>query len=244
MWKDQEIKIHRLKFLLQHRFGGQNDFVQLKTIIMTKYIIPVLFLFMLATGCKKYDLTDTADQVGTSKVTYFAELTLTGEPYMSLVQGSTFTDPGATATEKGQSIKVTSSGTVNTNQPGMYIITYSAINKDGFAATTQRTVVVLTGHETSGVDVSGNYAYVGSGTYSATITKVAEGVYTTDNIYGSATIPAVFVTLDGATVTIPTQNTAYGPLFGTGTYAAGLLTVTFNLPKQNISNRVRKWQKQ
>lgn len=212
---------------------------------MTKYIIPILFLFVVATGCNKDKFTDTADQVGSSKVTYFPELTMNGDAYMSLVQGGTFTDPGAKATEKAQSITVTASGTVNTNQPGLYTITYSAVNKDGFAATTERIVVVLSAHETAGVDVSGDYAYVGSGTYEAIITKVAEGVYTTDNIYGSATIPAVFVTLDGATVTIPTQNTGYGPLFGTGTISpAGLLTVTFSLPKQGISGRVRKWQKQ
>src|SRR5262245_49085373 len=152
---------------------------------MTKYIIPVLFLFAVATGCNKDHFVDTDTQVGISKVTYFALLTMKGDEVMSLVKGSTFTDPGVTAAERGVSTPVTVSGTVNTNQPGLYIITYSAVNKDGYPATTTRTVVVLEAHENAGVDVSGTYDYVGSGSYTAHITKVAEGVYATDNAYGS-----------------------------------------------------------
>jgi hypothetical protein len=212
---------------------------------MTKYIIPILFLFVAITGCNKDNFVDTDAQVGSSKVTYFAIVTMNGDEYMSLVKGSTFTDPGATATEKGQSVTVTASGKVDVNKPGLYTITYSAINKDGFAATATRTVVVLDAHENTGVDVSGSYDYAGSGSYTATITKVAEGVYTTDNCYSAATtIPIVFVTLDGTNITIPEQMTGFGPLFGTGTIAStGALTYLVNLPKYGIADSERKWKK-
>jgi hypothetical protein len=165
---------------------------------------------------------------------------------MSVVKGGIFTDPGATATEKGTPINVTTSGTINTNTPGLYIVTYSAVNKDGFPASTTRTVAVLSGHEVPNTDISGKYDYVGSSVYEATVTKVAEGMYTTDNCWsGATTIPCIITTLDGVTVSVPNQSTAYGPLNGTGTLSpTGLLAFTLNLPAQGISNSARKWQKQ
>lgn len=197
------------------------------------------------TGCNKKDNFIANDnQVGSSKVTYFALLTLKGDEYMSLVQGDTYTDPGATATEKGTPISVTTSGKVDATTPGVYTITYSAINKDGFAASTSRTVVVLSAHETPGVDVSGTYKYVG-GDFEATVTKVAEGLYTMDNFYGPTTISCVFTCLNGTDIEIPDQSTPYGPVIGTGTLSAtGKMTLTFDLPAVGIVGRVRNWQLQ
>jgi hypothetical protein len=211
-----------------------------------KYILPILIVFFAVTGCNKDNFVDNEERVGSSKVTYFAEITMKGDEYMSLVKGDSYTDPGATAVEKGQSISVTTSGTVNTNQPGLYIITYSAVNKDGFAAKKTRTVAVLNAHELPGVDISGKYDYVGSSVYEATVTKVAEGLYTTDNCWsGATTIACVFTTLDGITISVPEQTTGYGPLFGTGTLSpTGLLTFSLNLPAQGVANSSRKWQKQ
>jgi hypothetical protein len=213
--------------------------------ITMKYILPILMVLFAATSCNKKDNFIANDnQVGSSKVTYFALVTMKGEEYMSLVQGDTYTDPGATATEKGAPISVTTSGKVNTSQPGLYTVTYTAINKDGFAATASRTVVVLSAHEVPGVDVSGTYKYVG-GDYKATVTKVAEGLYTMDNFYGATTIACVFTTLDGATIEIPEQSTGYGPVYGAGTLSlTGKMTIKFDLPKQGIANRVRNWQLQ
>jgi hypothetical protein len=219
---------------------------EIKDTIM-KYILPILVAFIAVTGCNKKDhFVDNENNVGSSRVTYFALLTLKGDPYMSVVKGGTFTDPGATATEKGTPINVTTSGTVNTSTPGLYILTYSAVNKDGFAATTTRTVAVIGAHEVPGTDISGTYDYVGSSVYEATFTKVAEGMYTADNCWsGATTIPCVFTTLDGVTISVPNQSTAFGPLNGSGTLSpTGLLTFSLNLPAQGVSNSTRKWQKQ
>ena len=210
-----------------------------------KYILPILIVLFAVAGCNKKDNFIANDnQVGSSKVTYFALLTLKGDEYMSLVQGGTYTDPGATATEKGAPISVTTSGKVDATTPGVYTVTYSAINKDGFAASTSRTVVVLSAHETPGVDVSGTYKYVG-GDFKATVTKVAEGLYTMDNFYGPTTIACVFTTLNGTAIDIPDQTTGFGPVNGTGTLSAtGLMTIKFDLPAQGIAGRVRNWQLQ
>ncbi|MBO9200943.1 MULTISPECIES: DUF5011 domain-containing protein [Niastella] len=210
-----------------------------------KYIIPILIVLFAVTGCNKDDnFVANDEQVASSKVTYFALITMKGDKYMSLVKGDTYTDPGATATEKGAPISVTTSGKVDTNVPGLYTVTYTAINKDGFAATKSRTVVVLSGHEAPGVDVSGTYKYVG-GDFEATVEKVAEGLYTMDNFYGPTTIACVFTTLDGLTVEIPEQTTGYGPVYGAGTISlTGKMSIKFDLPKQGIYNKARSWQLQ
>ena len=48
----------------------------------------------------------------------------------TLEAGETFTDPGATATDNAdKNIQVTVSGSVNTNTPGTYTLTYTAIRQ-------------------------------------------------------------------------------------------------------------------
>ena len=213
-----------------------------------KKIIP-LIIIVLAFGfssCKKDEIHNTDTKVGISDVTVYPVLTMAGSPYVSIVQGGTYTEAGVTAKEGTSTIDVTTTGSVNTSQPGLYVITYSATNKDGFPATVLRTVVVLSAHENPGVDLSGKYDYVAGG-YTSTVTKVAEGVYTTDNVWNAATIiPIVFVSLDGLTISVPNQSTGYGPIFGTGTYnpATKRLVYTLSLSNYGISNSNRNWQKQ
>ncbi|HEV8283696.1 MAG TPA: DUF5011 domain-containing protein [Chitinophagaceae bacterium] len=214
-----------------------------------KKIIQLLFLSVIIglVACNKDEIHNTDEQVGISRVTHFPVFQVSGDEFMSVVKGSTFTDPGVKAFEGGTEIPVKVSGSVNTNQTGLYVITYSATNKDNFSATTTRTVVVIAAHENAGVDLSGKYDYVGSSTYTATVTKVAEGTYTTDNSWSGLTIiPIVFVSLDGLAISIPSQATAFGTAFGTGTYtpATKRLVYTISIPSQGISNSNRTWQRQ
>jgi hypothetical protein len=203
-------------------------------------LIPCLAWMMVS--CNKNDIVANESQVGISRVTYYATVTMNGNPYMSVVYGSIYTDPGATATEKGKPIAVTTSGTVNTSQVGIYIITYTAVNADGFAASATRYVAVLPSPELPGVDISGSYYYVPTGANNSTVAKVAPGFYTTTNLWSNlTTIPAMFISVNGTTLTIPNQNTAFGPMFGTGTLTAGALNYTVTLTAQGISNSIRRW---
>lgn len=68
-------------------------------------------------------------------------ITLNGNAQVTVECGSSFTDPGATATACGSSVPVTTSGTVDTHTPGVYTITYTATNSGG-TAETHRTVTV------------------------------------------------------------------------------------------------------
>jgi len=213
------------------------------------FLLTVIILGILSCN-KKDDFNYPPGTVGISKITYFALLTLNGNPIMSVVKGLPFTDPGCTATVNGVATPVTTSGSVDVNTVGLYTINYSAVNADGYAATTSRIVFVIPGAETPGVDISGTYSAVpvGSTPGPANISKVAPGVYHTSNCWGNsgAVIGAYFICIDGSSIIIPLQSSPYGNLETTapGTYVAGLITWSVDLIDQGNLVRVKKWQKQ
>ncbi|MFS0725687.1 Ig-like domain-containing protein [Paenibacillus sp. 1P07SE] len=72
-------------------------------------------------------------------------LELIGPAEMSLVQGGTFNDPGATATDAyygSLSEQITVSGSVDTRTPGVYTLRYTVDNPIGQTAAAVRTVTV------------------------------------------------------------------------------------------------------
>ena len=209
----------------------------------------VIVIIAFISSCKKDPIISTHDKVGISKVTYFANITLTGSPVMSVIKGSSFTDPGVKAEAGGKEIPVKTTGSVNSDEVGLYTLNYSAVNADGFSSSASRTIVVIPTAEVPGVDLSGTYnaVPVGSTPAPANISKVAEGVYYTTNCWGNsgAVIPAYFICTDGSSIVVPEQGSPYGNLESTtpGTYSAGLITWTINLIDQGVQ-RTKKWQKQ
>jgi hypothetical protein len=90
----------------------------------------------LITGCSK---DDTSAPV----------ISLNGSSSVTSVLNTAYTDPGATATDdEDGAITVTSSGTVNKDKVGTYVITYSAIDKAGNQASATRSVRVYNEGET------------------------------------------------------------------------------------------------
>jgi hypothetical protein len=78
---------------------------------------------------------DEVDQPATSNQP--PTITLNGDAQISIECGTAFTDPGATATVCGNSIQVTTSGTVNIHAPGTYSITYTASANNQTTETTR-----------------------------------------------------------------------------------------------------------
>jgi uncharacterized repeat protein (TIGR02543 family) len=101
-------------------------------------------------------------------------------------QGSTWTDAGATA-DGGEAVSV--SGIVDTNTPGIYLVTYTATDTLGNTGTATRTVtvielVILNVNATNGsVDYAANYQKGAT----ATITATADSGYTFTGWSGDAT---------------------------------------------------------
>ena len=105
----------------------------------------IFFAMMLA--LVSFALTSCGDKEteGLSRFTYYPVLELEGDGYMVVGKGTTFQDPGFSATLNGEDVssQVTVSSNVNTNKSGVYTVVYSIKNEDGIAANAKRTVVVL-----------------------------------------------------------------------------------------------------
>lgn len=108
--------------------------------------IALVLLAGLGISCERELLTEDISQV-----TYFPEFDYKGDEQYIVGCGAPFADPGVTATENGQEISVskkitammtsgafTAVGTI----PDRYTISYNAVNKDGFSASTSREVWV------------------------------------------------------------------------------------------------------
>jgi len=71
-------------------------------------------------------------------------ITLNGKSSITIKQGTSYTDAGATAKDNVDGVvSVTTSGSVNSSKVGTYIITYTAVDKAGNKSTAKRTVKVV-----------------------------------------------------------------------------------------------------
>ena len=85
-------------------------------------------------------------------------ITLNGNSTMSIVQNTTFTDPGATATDNVDgniTNRIQTSGTVNTSVVGTYLIQYSVSDTAGNSSSVTRTVYVVAAASTPVITLLG-----------------------------------------------------------------------------------------
>lgn len=106
----------------------------------TKLLITMAFvgIAMIFNSC-----TDDSTE-GLTRITYYPELTLEGDKTLYLDKGASFTDPGYTAILNGEDVsdQVEISTNLNTNKSGIYTISYSIMNADGFSSSASRKVIV------------------------------------------------------------------------------------------------------
>lgn len=111
---------------------------------MKKIIITLLFASTFFVAC------DDIDTANVSQLTNYPIITVTGDNPIYVPLGGTYTDPGAVALEGTEEIQTTQTylgmyrgdKTINTNKADQYTETYTAVNKDGFSASSTRTVIV------------------------------------------------------------------------------------------------------
>lgn len=79
-----------------------------------------------------------------SKITYFIDLELEGDEVLAWKKGIPYEEPGyiAISGDEDLSSEVVVTGTADINNIGVYKLSYSIANEDGFANTKVRTVVV------------------------------------------------------------------------------------------------------
>jgi len=167
---------------------------------INKYIWIAVLPLLLVASCKK----ETTKHVSKTVKVSFPTIALNGSPIVIVAVGANYTDAGAKLTDDitGQikDIQPTSSN-VNTATPGLYIVTFSASNANGFETSESRVVAVTNVSGTT--DVSGVYTRPATG-LTCTITKLSNGVYKVQNpggagvgvntvVYFVETSPGVFV---------------------------------------------------
>ena len=180
-----------------------------------KNIFKTLTLFLaivLLSGCHKI----TTD--GVTFITYYPQFDMKGEPFMFILMGSSYVEPGVIATEGDAELSLDTKGSVNTSVRGVYTLQYSATNKDGFQGTVERMVAVVSA--LPAVDLSGNYSLVSTTREKdITITKNGDVVgyyHSTDSWYQVYPIALDFVDMGDGTIYVIPGSSRYGPHIGTG----------------------------
>lgn len=98
------------------------------------------------TGYVSNDKENNKTTTTTIKDATAPTITLVGESEISINQGTNFEDQGATATDNVDgdiTSRIVKSGSVDTNKPGSYVITYSVTDKAGNKSDVKRTVKVI-----------------------------------------------------------------------------------------------------
>lgn len=131
-------------------------------------------------------------------------ITLVGASPMTVVYGSVFTDPGATASDNIDGILTSAivvTGSVNTNAVGPYTLSYKVQDAAGnHAAEVTRIVNVV--KATATIAITGLSQYYNTNALPVTVTTVPAGLAVTVTYEGSATVPteagvyAVVVTIN------------------------------------------------
>src|SRR5215212_6656923 len=146
-----------------------------------KFLIIILFSFVLHTGCEK-----TTENVTTKIVEpHFATITLNGEEIVHIPVNGSYTESGAIGKddESGATTNLTPiSNDVDATTPGLYTVQYLTRNGDGYETTSTRYVAVTS--VTNPIDYSGTYVRTTNGV-EVIVTKVDDGVYKVQNPGGA-----------------------------------------------------------
>lgn len=150
----------------------------MKNIFRNSVILAVAALLMVS--CDK-------DSEGLSTISTIPELTILGDPIVSLRLGGTYVDQGCTATCDGEDISstITMRSTINPIVPGFYKVIYTARNSNGAAGTAIRTVMVCDPNNFAS-PYFGESQYGSRHYYNApiVISDLGDGLYEIDDLAG------------------------------------------------------------
>ncbi|XCF06117.1 immunoglobulin-like domain-containing protein [Tamlana crocina] len=147
-----------------------------------------------------------------SQITEFPSFEI-DEPYSIIQTGSSFSDSGVKAIAGTDELPFTTSGTVNTNTPGVYKLDYAATNDDGFDGTAFRYIIVVDNPDfVKSSDLSGSYTRDSNSAHIMTLTKVADGVYHADDILPTNNISVFVFHVSDTEVVIPRQPSRFGDI--------------------------------
>ena len=202
------------------------------------YITLAVAMIAFCASCEK------VDHAKGLRVTYYPAFSLNQGSLVAHQVGTPWVDPGCVATLKGEDIsdKLEINGPVDANTSGIYTISYSFTNEDGFTNSISRTVVVYDVANASSTDISGDYntscniyavadgSLAGSWDPACSPQKITKGpakglFYVQDLLggryavfegYGSAYAAKALILLNSDnSVSLLDANIAWGPTFST-----------------------------
>ncbi len=177
-------------------------------------ILAAIFLTLFSmTSCQEYETGDT-------RITYYASIELEGESVYIQQKGQDYVEPGYTAIMNGMDVteRVTVNHNIDINTSGVYSVSYSVVNDDGFTSSVYRTVIVIDTNDpvegvyivdassdrdgTAGNYFTGNTVYVfgqGDGVYN--LSCGLGGYYEQGRGYGSAYAADTYIQMDASGTT-------------------------------------------
>ncbi len=170
-----------------------------------------------------------------SKITYYVTYEVSGDQTMLVPVGTTFVDPGVKAMEGSKDVtsNMETVGSVDANKIGVYTISYSAVNADGFASSTSRTVVVYDPQITT--DISGNYS-LNSGSYRLNLSSLAHTAFSGYGISLTYIAPGVFFVSDYLGGYYD-QRAGYGPSYA----MTGYIKLNTDNTIEMLSSHIKGW---
>jgi len=179
--------------------------------LINKISIAVFVPLLILTSCKK----DTTDNVSKIVKVSFPEITLNGNALVVVAVGAAYTDAGAKLKDdiSGAVTDIQpTENNVNTAQPGLYVVTYSASNSNGFETSAKRLVAVTSVNNP--INRAGTYLRTATG-INCYITKIANGVYKLQNPGGAGIGVNTFVYMVETATNVyvaPPQPTDFGEM--------------------------------
>lgn len=167
-----------------------------------------IFIYLSVLSAVFFMACDGEETNGVSLVTNYATVEIIGDRTTVIDVGDAYSDPGATSEISGSPAEYTTTGSVDTSNPGVYTLTYETINADGFPASARRIVVVLS-TAPSIYDLSGSWARTNGSP--ATVVKVSDRQYTHNNaggVEGDNQLMITFYNIDDDELYIPFQEGA------------------------------------
>jgi hypothetical protein len=178
---------------------------------LNKFLLVLTLPVLIMAGCKK----DSTENVSKTVKVSFPEITLNGNSLVIVATGAAYTDAGAKLKDDitgAISDIQPASSTVNTAQPGLYVVTFSASNSNGFETTASRLVAVTS--VSNPINRQGVYLRTATGV-NCFITKIAAGVYEVKNPAGFGGSPNTIVYMVETALNIytcPPQPTDFGTM--------------------------------
>lgn len=196
----------------------------MKTNILNLTAIALIATVSVFTGCKKDDVTAPT-------------VTLVGASSSTISLQGTYTEQGATANDdKDGTLTPTTSGTVDVNMTGTYVITYTATDAAGNSGTATRTITVV--NDCAALAGTYDCSIAGSPPYTYTQTVAASTTLNDRIIFGKfgdyVGNTSIYADVVGTTITLTSQtaiqvgNPAADRVFaGTGSKTGTNFTLTY-----------------